>query len=271
MARSAAEHVARIEIDDDILPGLVFRDRKEAVGRAACAPRATRFRPRPGTPDGCRCSSAAARPTGCRPVELDADRHDQIARLGGADRHVPALAQPRAQRVELVLRQRRGLRRVAVPSDGVLLSVCRSRRAAAASRLSSSAAMRWVEFRLRASAAGFFGGFGVSAFFSGFCSGFVSSFFSASAIGSSLRLGSLAKACFGSGLGSGGFGRRRFFGSAASSAPARACGCSCSAAATISGLSDDLGARILDRLRVGDLLDQRLRRLGSASRSSRLA
>src|ERR1043165_3061753 len=39
---SAAEHVARIEIDDHILPGFVFRDRKERIGRAAahCTQRA---------------------------------------------------------------------------------------------------------------------------------------------------------------------------------------------------------------------------------------
>ena len=47
----------------------------------------------------------------------------------------------------------------------------------------------------------FFSGFGVSVFCCVLVSGFLVSFFSASAIGSTFGSGSLAKACFGSGLG----------------------------------------------------------------------
>ena len=120
---SAAEHVARIEIDDDVLPGLVFRDRQEAVGRAACAPRATRSRPRPGTPDGCRGSSAAARPASepsclnwMRTVTI---RSRASATPTGTFQHCAAARAARRSRSATASRRVP----VAVPSDGVLLSV----------------------------------------------------------------------------------------------------------------------------------------------------
>src|SRR3954468_20718791 len=103
-----AEHVTRIEIDDDILPGFVLRRRKERVGRAGthCAQRALG------------CSQERRMTTAVHQarlgeqasilLELDAHRHDQVARFGNTHRYVPALAQPRAQRVDFILRQRHG-------------------------------------------------------------------------------------------------------------------------------------------------------------------
>ena len=102
--------------------------------------------------------SAASVPSG---LKLDAHRHDQVARVG---ERRPArfqhCADARAQRVDLVLRQRRGACRSRVPSEGVLFSVSPVAAWRCGSRLSSSAAMRF--------ASNFGCGFGGSAFFSGF-------------------------------------------------------------------------------------------------------
>src|SRR5436305_14428145 len=93
---SAAEHVAWIEIDDDILPGLVFHEGKERIGRAV-AHRAQRALG--GDLEG-RMAAAVhqsrIRLQGAVLLELDPYRHDQVARFGDADRHVPAFTQARA-------------------------------------------------------------------------------------------------------------------------------------------------------------------------------
>ena len=92
-------------------------------------------------------------------LELDADRHDQSRASASADRQVPALAQPRAQRIDLVLRQRRG-----APGRGAERRACCSACSPVAarrcgSRLSSSAAI--------CVASNFGCGFGGSTFFGG--------------------------------------------------------------------------------------------------------
>src|SRR4029077_330919 len=90
---SATEHVARIEVDDDILPGFVLRHRKERIGRTG-AHRAQRAFG--GDLEG-RMAAAVHQPRialqAAVLLEQDAHRHDKIARLGDADRDVPALAQ----------------------------------------------------------------------------------------------------------------------------------------------------------------------------------
>ena len=169
---------------------------------------------------------------------------------------IPALPQARAQRVDLVLRQRRGACRSRCRATACCLSVSPVAAWRCGSRLSSSAAI-WL-------GSNFGCGFGGSAFFGGGSRLSAASsdpaswlsFFSASAIGSIFGSGSLSKACFGSGFG--GCGRRLRLGLLR---------LGLRRLHLIGGrddllLLDDLGVRLLDRLRLGDLLDQRLRRFG---------
>ena len=185
-----------------------FAAGKERVRRAGAHRAQRALVPRPGKPDGCRCSSAAgrsARLPSCLNWMLH--RHDQVARFGDADRHVPAFAQPRAQARRARSATSVTARPVAVPSEGVLFSVSPVAALRCGSRLSSRAAMRLASnFGCGFAGSTFFGG--VSAFCCVFGSGFLVSFFIASAIGSIFCSGSLAKACFGSGFGCGSGDRR---------------------------------------------------------------
>src|SRR4030081_1390576 len=107
-AVSAAEHLARIEIHLDILPRLVFRRRQEAEGRAFADGAHRAFRRH--LEYRLRAAIDHRRVARQRTVflELNANRHDEVARITHADRHVPAIAQARAPRGALVQRGRHG-------------------------------------------------------------------------------------------------------------------------------------------------------------------
>src|SRR6516164_7615483 len=105
--RLAAEHVARVESDLDVLPLLVMLGSQHVVGLAAddgalgavasgevvrAVPAVEHFRRRGEGPVG---------------LEPHAHQHDQLARIGRSSRRRPQPRQPRAQRVELAHRQLR--------------------------------------------------------------------------------------------------------------------------------------------------------------------
>src|SRR5262245_44730672 len=99
--KSAADHVPRIEGDLDVFPLLVVFG-PEHVERLAAAHRAHRAVGRGDRP----CAlSRANNPRRCREravgLEPNLDPDDELLRIASADRRIPQLRQPRAQRVEL--------------------------------------------------------------------------------------------------------------------------------------------------------------------------
>src|SRR5215208_3477544 len=107
--RSAAEHVLRVEIDLDILPGLVFCHRKE-IERRTGADRTQRALRR-HLEERAGAAVEHLRLGRERPVlpQQDVHLHIEILRVGGTGRQRRALRQASAQGIELVLRQpRRG-------------------------------------------------------------------------------------------------------------------------------------------------------------------
>src|SRR3954470_22470452 len=138
----------------------------------------------------------------------------------------------RARNASISLCVRLAQRPAGVPSEGVWLSVSPVAEWRCGSRLSSSAAIRLASnLGCGFGGSGFFCGSGGFAFCCVFGSGFLVSFFKASAIGSTLGSGSLAKACFGSDFcaGVGGLGGSGFF--------CPTCGFGCSTLSDVAAIS----------------------------------
>ena len=163
----------------DVLPGFVFRDRKEPNRARRCAPRASRSLPPPGMPDGCRCS--IRRGSVCRlAVLLELD--PAPSRSGRALQRPPTgtfqHSRRRARKASSSFCDKVTARPVAVPSEGALFSACRRSRPCAADRACRAGRQCRLASNFGWGFAGstFFGGVPPSAFCCVFGSGFLAVF-----------------------------------------------------------------------------------------------
>src|SRR5690606_28788380 len=105
--KCGSEHLARVEIDDDIRPGVIFFGRK-IIGRAAGNSAARGFGggARDTVPATAGDDLGAALERAAR-IELELDRDFQRLAVKRAGGNVPAALDLAAQRVHLALRQLR--------------------------------------------------------------------------------------------------------------------------------------------------------------------